>query len=65
VALTGIGNPDADFMPFFVMLLFAVAGILTITLIPHLTIKNMACNCSVFANYRRIFGDVGTSGVFG
>ena len=39
VALTGIGNPDADFMPFFVMLLFAVAGILTITLIPHLTIK--------------------------
>jgi len=27
--------------------------------------KKMACNCSVFANYRRIFGDVGTSGVFG
>jgi hypothetical protein len=39
VALAGIGNPGADFMPFFVMLLFAVAGILTITLIPYLTIK--------------------------
>ena len=64
MALIGIANPDADFMPFFVMLLFAVAGILTITIIPHLT-KKMACNCSVFANYRRIFGDVGTSGVFG